>query len=174
MVVHLLPGSCIGKAPCQILRCSHFPPVKSGIATGRPLSASDCAESGINALADHIQDGQGRFVIAAILREHINLAGFLARMDQAPALVDGHGGNEIAVWLVLYRDTKQDGTARTSQADMARRVGTSDRTVRRALDKLERRGLLKVTYRGGIGRGPSAYRVRPLPPMDSGQSSVRL
>ncbi len=40
--------------------------------------------------------------------------------------------NEIAVWLVLYRDTKPDGTARTSQVDMARRVGKSDRTVRRA------------------------------------------
>ncbi len=72
--------------------------------------------------------------------------------------------NEIAAWLVLYRDTKPDGTARTSQADLARRAGTSDRTIRRALDALKRRGLLKVTYRGGIGRGASAYRVRPLPP----------
>jgi hypothetical protein len=41
--------------------------------------------------------------------------------------------NEIAVWLVLYRDTKPDGTARTSQADLARRAGTSDRSIRRAL-----------------------------------------
>lgn len=72
--------------------------------------------------------------------------------------------NEIAVWLVLYRDTKPDGTARTSQADLARRAGTSDRTVRRALDGLGRWGLLKVKYRGGIGRGASVYRVRPLPP----------
>ena len=71
--------------------------------------------------------------------------------------------NEIAVWLVLYRDTK-DGTARTSQADLARRVGTSDRTIRRALDGLKHRGLLEVTYRGGIGRGASVYRVRSLPP----------
>ncbi len=72
--------------------------------------------------------------------------------------------NEIAAWLVLYRDTKPDGTARTSQADMARRAGTSDRTIRRALDGLKHRGLLKVTYRGGIGRGASVYRVRSLPP----------
>ncbi|MGA2617640.1 MAG: helix-turn-helix domain-containing protein [Thermoguttaceae bacterium] len=72
--------------------------------------------------------------------------------------------NEIAAWLVLWRDTKPDGTARTSQADLARRAGTSDRSIRRALAKLARRGLLKVTYRGGIGRGASAYRVRPLPP----------
>jgi DNA-binding MarR family transcriptional regulator len=78
--------------------------------------------------------------------------------------VAGLTRNEIAAWLVLYRDTKPDGTARTSQADIARRVGTSDRTIRRALDRLKQRGLLKLTYRGGIGRGASAYRVRPLPP----------
>jgi hypothetical protein len=81
--------------------------------------------------------------------------------------------NEIAVWLVLYRDTK-NGVARTSQADMARRAGVAARTVRRALDGLKRRGLLEVTYRGGIGRGASAYRVRPLPPDGGGQSYVRL
>lgn len=71
--------------------------------------------------------------------------------------------NEIAVWLVLYRDTR-DGTARTSQADIGRRIGVSGRTVRRAMDRLRRRGLLKVTFRGGIGRGASAYRIRPIPP----------
>jgi hypothetical protein len=70
--------------------------------------------------------------------------------------------NEIAVWLVLYRDTKPDGTARRSQADLARRAGTSDRTVRRALKRLETAGLLKVVYRGGFRRGQSRYRVRPL------------
>lgn len=73
------------------------------------------------------------------------------------------GRKEIAVWLVLYRDTKA-GVARTSQADMARRAGVSDRTVRRALRRLESFGLLEVAYRGGIGRGVSAYRVRPTPP----------
>ena len=69
--------------------------------------------------------------------------------------------NEIAVWLVLYRDTK-DGIARTGQADIARRIGTSTRTVRRMISRLARRGLLKVIRRGGLQRGPSAYRVRPL------------
>jgi DNA-binding MarR family transcriptional regulator len=71
--------------------------------------------------------------------------------------------NEIAVWLVLYRDTK-DGTARTSQSYLGRRCGISDRTVRRAIDKLRRRGLLKVTFRGGVGRGASANRIRSIPP----------
>jgi hypothetical protein len=69
---------------------------------------------------------------------------------------------EIAVWLVLYRDTK-DGTARTSYEDLARRVGCDRRSVGRALRGLERRGLLKVVHRGGMRRGVSSYRVRGLP-----------
>lgn len=69
--------------------------------------------------------------------------------------------NEIAVWLVLFRDTR-DGIARTGQADIARRIGASDRTVRRLIDRLSKCGLLDVVYRGGLRRGPSSYRVRPL------------
>jgi hypothetical protein len=69
--------------------------------------------------------------------------------------------NEIAVWLLLYRDTKPDGTARTSQVDVARRAGTSERTIRRAIRRLENIGLLKVVHRGGFRRGLSRYRVRP-------------
>lgn len=65
---------------------------------------------------------------------------------------------DIAVWLVLFRDTR-DGTARTSQADIARRAGLSDRGVRCALRRLERRGLLRCVYRGGLNRGASRYRV---------------
>lgn len=71
--------------------------------------------------------------------------------------------NELAVWLILFRDSR-DGIARTSQADLARRAGVSDRTVRNALASLKAKGLLRVTYRGGIGRGASAYAVRSLPP----------
>lgn len=69
--------------------------------------------------------------------------------------------NEAAVWLVLYRDSR-DGIARTAQSDIARRSGVSDRTVRRILLKLAQLGLLKMTNRGGINRGPSSYRVFPL------------
>jgi DNA-binding GntR family transcriptional regulator len=63
---------------------------------------------------------------------------------------------------VLWRDTKPDGAVRTSQADLARRAGISDRTIRQALKRLETAGLLKVVYRGGFRRGLSRYRVRPL------------
>jgi hypothetical protein len=68
--------------------------------------------------------------------------------------------SEALVWLVLFRDTKRDGLARTSQADLARRAGMNDRTVRRAIDRLQERGLLDVVQRGGLRRGPSSYRVR--------------
>lgn len=69
--------------------------------------------------------------------------------------------NELLVWLVLYRDCR-NGIAATSQADIARRAGTSDRTVRRVIRRLERLGLLKTVYRGGLQRGLSKYRVFPL------------
>src|SRR5262249_51553945 len=42
---------------------------------------------------------------------------------------------EIAVWLVLYRDTR-DGTARTSYDDLARRAGLNRRNVGRAVRRL--------------------------------------
>jgi hypothetical protein len=68
---------------------------------------------------------------------------------------------DVRVWLILYRDTK-DGTAATAQADIARRAGVSVRTVHGSVKRLERLGLLKVIYRGGLNRGSSRYRVSPL------------
>ncbi|WP_168566919.1 helix-turn-helix domain-containing protein [Crateriforma spongiae] len=69
---------------------------------------------------------------------------------------------ESAVWLVLYRDTKPDGIAKTSQADIAKRCGMSDRTVRRVIRRLEQLGLLLVVHRGGLQQGATAYRVFPM------------
>jgi DNA-binding transcriptional ArsR family regulator len=68
---------------------------------------------------------------------------------------------EIAVWLILYRDTR-DGTARTGYDDLARRAGLNRRNVGRALRRLEERRLVQVVYRGGFHRGLSRYRVRAL------------
>ena len=65
---------------------------------------------------------------------------------------------EVLVWLVLYRDTK-DGTAATSQADIARRTGLCKRTVQLTTQRLEAAGLLKLVHRGGLRRGTSRYRV---------------
>ena len=69
--------------------------------------------------------------------------------------------NEAAVWLVLWRVTK-DGTARTAQTDIARRAGINRRTVIRILGKLESTGLLRTVHRGGFNRGMNVYRVLPL------------
>jgi len=68
---------------------------------------------------------------------------------------------DVRVWFVLYRDTK-DGTAATAQTDIARRAGVSVRTVHGSVKRLERLGLLKVIYRGGLNRGSSRYRIVAL------------
>ena len=71
---------------------------------------------------------------------------------------------EVLVWLVLWRDTKPDGLARTGQTDLARRAGVNVRTVKRTVASLHRRGLLVLVHRGSLRRGPSTYRVKPLAP----------
>jgi CRP-like cAMP-binding protein len=68
---------------------------------------------------------------------------------------------ESLVWLVLFRDTKGNGTARTAQADVARRAGLDVRTVRRAVAALEAKGMLRTVRRGRLNAGPSVYRVHP-------------
>ncbi|MBN9523294.1 hypothetical protein J0H58_33075 [bacterium] len=69
---------------------------------------------------------------------------------------------EVKVWLILFRDTKAaTGTARTGQADIARRAGLKERTVRYALASLEAKGMVRVVRRGRLGAGPSVYRVHP-------------
>ena len=69
--------------------------------------------------------------------------------------------SEALTWFVLWRDTK-DGTARTSAADIARRIGCSRRAVTDALAGLRKRGLLTLIYRGGMNQGVSVHRVQPL------------
>jgi DNA-binding MarR family transcriptional regulator len=70
---------------------------------------------------------------------------------------------ELAVWLILYRDTKQEGTARASLDDLALRGGMDRQTASRAVGRLARQKMLQVIRRGGINRGPSAYRIFPFP-----------
>ena len=58
---------------------------------------------------------------------------------------------EIAVWLILYRDTRE-GTARTSYDELARRAGLNRRNVGRAVRRLEQRpGKDRVSGRQGKG-----------------------
>ncbi len=86
------------------------------------------------------------------------------RFGELNAFVDfslaGLSRSEALTWLVLWRDTK-DGTAQTGATDIARRIGASKRTVRTALDRLGKRGLLSVVRRGGLNRGVSIYRLDP-------------
>lgn len=76
------------------------------------------------------------------------------------ASLSGLTGAEVKAWLILFRDTKANGLARTGQADIARRAGLSRRGVQVALDKLAARGLLRIVHRGRLNAGPSAYRVK--------------
>ena len=62
-------------------------------------------------------------------------------------------------WFVLWRDTKPNGVARTAVADLARRMGCSPSTAKRALAELRMKNLVVVTDRGGLGKGPSSYRL---------------
>lgn len=70
-------------------------------------------------------------------------------------------GSEIAVWLILWRDTYQN-VARVSQDWIAVRAGVNRRTVRRALKSLQSHGVVEVLEVGGLSRGPSRYRVYGL------------
>jgi hypothetical protein len=69
---------------------------------------------------------------------------------------------ELVVWLLLWRDTKPNGLARTSQGDLARRAGCAPRSVRRALVTLEQAGLVSIVKHGGLPARLSVYRVKPL------------
>lgn len=68
---------------------------------------------------------------------------------------------EIAVWLVLWRDSRK-GVAQTGQTDIARRAGICRRTVYNTIGRLAGKGLVTVVHRGGLRRGASCYRVHPV------------
>lgn len=63
------------------------------------------------------------------------------------------------VWLILWRDTKPNGLARTGVSDLANRAGCSVSTAKRALAELRRLGLIVVITRGHEGGGPTCYRL---------------
>lgn len=88
------------------------------------------------------------------------------RFEILNAFVDGQLAEltraELAVWLILYRDTKRDGTARASLDDIAHRGGIDRQTASRAIGKLKRRKLLHVVKQGGLNQGPSTYEVFPF------------
>ncbi len=89
------------------------------------------------------------------------------RFEVLNAFVDGGMADlsraELAAWMVLYRDTKRDGTARTSLDDLARRAGFDRQTASRAIGRLVKKRMLQIVRRGTLWHGPSVYRVFPFP-----------
>ncbi len=87
----------------------------------------------------------------------------LHRFETINTFVDvtmrGLSGRAALAWVVLWRDTKPNGLARTGVTDLARRMGCSTATAKRALAELRKRDLLEISDRGRLGRGPSSYRV---------------
>jgi len=96
---------------------------------------------------------RGRSERFALLNAFVDFSIATAKLTPAEALV----------WLVLFRDTKVNGTARTGQSDIARRTGLSVRGVQKAIDRLQTKGLIDVVQRGRLNAGPSVYRVRATP-----------
>lgn len=94
-------------------------------------------------------------------------AGGRGRFGVLNAFVDATmrqlDGSTVKIWFILFRDTKPNGLVRASDTDLARRAGLCLRTVYTARKRLERLGLLEVHRRGGLGMGPSVYRIRGLP-----------
>jgi len=68
---------------------------------------------------------------------------------------------DALVWMVLFRDA-HGGTAKSAQAYIGRRAGVCVRTVKAAIKRLVLAGLVDVLHRGGLNRGLSIYRIRPL------------
>lgn len=68
---------------------------------------------------------------------------------------------ETKVWLAMFRSATGD-VVTVSQAVLAKRSGVTERSVRRAIVSLVRRGLLAVVSRGGQGH-PGRYRIAAVP-----------
>jgi hypothetical protein len=79
--------------------------------------------------------------------------------------------SQIAVYLIIYRDTQPSGLARTSLSDLARRGGMSRRQASRALRALIGRGAVHVVRKGVIGKA-TLYSL--YPPDVLGQINPRL
>ena len=67
---------------------------------------------------------------------------------------------DALVWMVLFRDARGDA-ARSAQSYIARRSGVCLRTVKAAIKRLTRTGLVEVVHQGGSNRGLSIYRILP-------------
>lgn len=70
---------------------------------------------------------------------------------------------EAAVWMLLFRDTKPDGMARTSSRNLAQRSGCSLRAVTYAMKLLRKTALVEVVTASTNRGSPSVFRVNSRP-----------
>lgn len=122
------------------------PPILAGCAVLPPMSSKQKRRMAPATTPKKSEKSRDRFTVLN------NFVDFTLRDLKAA---------DVRVWFILYRDTK-DGTAATAHTDIARRGGLSVRSVQTAIRRLERLGLLKVIYQGGLNRGSSRYRLSPL------------
>ncbi len=144
--------------------CSTLPPMDPASPGGYTVASGPQApRQGRNSGAESAKPAKADRK-AAQGRKRAQASGKRWRMLNA--FIDAGGAdlrpNDWRVWLVLFRDAKGD-TARTSQKYVARRLGVDRKTVGRAVKRLQAVGLLDVLHRGGFRRGPSTYRLRPMP-----------
>jgi hypothetical protein len=133
-----------GKTPPRVMQVGEEPPPLPRVSA---LIKVDTPNQTITAKAPNPPKTGNRF---AVLNAFVDMT------------MKGLSRSEITVWVLLFRDTKPDGLARTAQTDLARRAGTTTRSIERAVSLLERLGLLSVVHRGGLRKGPSSYRVHAL------------
>ena len=62
-------------------------------------------------------------------------------------------------WFTLWRNTKPNGLAKIAISDLARRIGCSQATAKRAIKDLKLAGLLKLVALGSKGRGVNTYKL---------------
>jgi hypothetical protein len=127
--------------------CSVLPPMEESDDMARPTNKPTRKPSKASKPKGKRKKTAGRFDVINAFADFT-----LAKLDRA----------DIAVWLLLWRDTKPNGIATTSQVDLARRAGTSTRTVERVIAKLGKLGLVTMVRRGGVRQGASSYRIHPL------------
>jgi hypothetical protein len=70
---------------------------------------------------------------------------------------------EANVWMLLFRDTKPDGMARTSSRNLAQRSGCSLRAVTHAMKLLKKAALVKVVTASTNRGSPSIFIVTKRP-----------
>ncbi len=91
---------------------------------------------------------------------HISLERFKVLNDFVDLGMAQLSRSEIAVYLIVFRDTKPTGLARTSRTELARRGGMTERQASRALNKLIDRGAVHVIRRA-TGRRAALYSLYP-------------